>query len=156
MPETQPNLAILQARLSDVPIGLPAFAVRTIVRAAEITPLAGAPRIIEGTVNLHGTAVPVVDLRYRFGMPAVPLAPDQVFIVLDTLARTIVVRVDDVDDVIEISRTDLGAPDALSPVLRGLVGVAPLESGALVIYDVDAFLTQAEREALDHVSPVAL
>ena len=139
-----------------MPIGLPATAVRTIVRSAEITPLAGAPPIFEGTVNFHGTAVPVVDLRFRFGMPAVPLAPDQVFVVLDTLARTIIVRVDDVDDVIEISRAELGTPDGLSPALRGLVGVAPLESGSLVIYDVDAFLTQAEREVLDQLAAVAV
>ena len=41
------------------------------------------------------------------------------------------------------------SPDTLSPALRGLAGVAATADGALVIYDADAFLTQAERDAID-------
>ena len=58
-------------------------------------------------------------------------------------------RVDDVEDVTEVAQSSLESPASLSPVLQRLHGVAATGSGALVIYDVDAFLTQAEHDALD-------
>ena len=70
-------------------------------------------------------------------------------ILLETSDRFIAIRVEDVEDVAEISTSALEVPSALSPVLQRLSGVAAIANGALVIYDVDAFLTQAERDALD-------
>lgn len=154
MPLSQTTLPILLARISGTQVGFSATAVRKIVRAAAIAPLAGAPAIIEGAINLHGRIVPVVDIRHRLALLAVELSPDQFFIALQTSDRLIAVRVDDVEDMIEVPASSLESPASLSPVLQRLEGVAAMDSGALVIYDVDAFLTQAEREALDAAGAV--
>ncbi len=151
MPFTQTTLPILLARIDGTQIGFSAAAVREIVRAVAVAPLAGAPGVIEGAVNLHGRIVPVVDVRQRLALPARPVAPDQFLVFLDAADRLIAVRVDDVEDVVDIPSASLETPAALSPVLQRLAGVAAMESGAVVIYDVDTFLTQAEREALDRV-----
>ena len=149
MPLSQTTLSILLARLDGTQVGFSASAVREIVRAVAIAPLSGAPGVIEGAINLHGRVVPVVDIRQRLALPAVALAPEQYMIALEASDRLIAIRVDDVEDVVEIARSSLESPASLSPVLQRLHGVAALADGALVIYDVDAFLTQAEREALD-------
>ena len=149
MPSSTPTHSVLLTRLAGTQIGLSASAVRQIVRTVAIAPLPGAPAIIEGAINLHGRIVPVVDVRQRLELPAVANAPDQFLVVVETSDRLIAIRVEDVDDVSEISTEGVESPAVLSPVLQRLAGVAATSSGALLIYDVDAFLTQAERDALD-------
>jgi purine-binding chemotaxis protein CheW len=154
MPRSQSTLPVLLARLDGTQIGFSATAVREIVRVVAIAPFAGAPGVIEGAINLHGQIVPVVDVRQRLALPAVPVAPGQFLVLLETSDRLIAVRVDDVEDVTDIPASSLESPEALSPVLQRLQGIAAIESGALVIYDVDTFLTQAEREELDRLASV--
>jgi purine-binding chemotaxis protein CheW len=149
MPVSQTSVPLLLARIDGTQVAFSASAVREIVRAVAIAPLSGAPGVIEGAINLHGRIVPVVDVRQRLALPAVAVSPDQYLIALQTSDRLIAVRVDDVEDVIEVAESSMESPSSLSPVLEWLQGVAAIASGALVIYDVDAFLTQAEQEALD-------
>ena len=137
-----------------MPVGLSANAVRDIVRSVAIAPLPGAPPIIEGAINLHGRIVPVVDLRSRLDLPALANAPDQFLVILETSDRFIAIRVDDVDDITDVSTAGLETQAGLSPVIQRLSGVAATPDGALVIYDADAFLTQAERDALAEVEAV--
>ncbi len=152
MPLSNPSRTVLLAQIGGTQLGIPADAVREIIRAVAIAPLSGAPAIIEGAINLHGRIVPVVDLRRRFGMPAAPTEPDQFMIVIESGDRLIAVRVDDVDDVTDVAG-ELTAPGTLSPVIQNLAGVAAAEGGTIVIHDVNAFLTQAEAEALDLLTP---
>lgn len=148
------SLQVLLARIAGTQTGFSASAVHEIVRAVAIAPLPGAPGIIEGVINLHGRVVPVVDVRKRLSLPAEPLAPEQFIVVLQLSDRLIAVRVDDVEDVIDVPVGSLEPSSSLSPVLAGLDGIAALSDGALVIHDADAFLSQAEREVLDHASAV--
>jgi len=141
--------SILLTSLAGTRLGFSALAVREIVRSVAIAPFPGAPAIIEGALNLHGRIVPVVDVRHRLDLPALPNSPDQFLVVLETSDRYIAIRVDDIDEVLDIATTDLDAPSELSPVLRRVAGVAATADGAIVIYDADAFLTQAERAAMD-------
>lgn len=154
MVHSRTNVAVLLARIDETRIGFSASAVREIVRAVAIAPLAGAPGVIEGAVNLHGRIVPVMDVRQRLALPPSALSPEQYLIALQTSDRLIAVRVDDVEDVTDIDQSSVEPGAALSPLLAKLRGVAAMPDGALVIHDVDAFLTQAEREALDRAVSV--
>lgn len=144
-----PSTPLLLTRLADTRIGFSASAVREIVRSVAIAPLSSAPAVIEGAINLRGSVIPVVDVRGRLGMPARPNTPDQFLVILDTSDRCIAIRVDDVEDVVEVASEDVQTPATLSPALQRLAGVAATADGALVIYDADAFLSQAERAVLD-------
>jgi purine-binding chemotaxis protein CheW len=143
------SLPILLARIDSAQVGFPASAVREILRAVAIASLPGAPDIIEGAINLRGRIVPVVDVRQSLALPASDVSPDQYLITLQTSERLIAVRVDDVEDVIAVQKSNMQTTKSLSPALERLHGVTAIATGALVIYDVDAFLTQAEQEALD-------
>ena len=140
--------SLLRVRLGGAALGLPALAVREIVRAVAITPIPGAPDIVEGAVNVRGLIVPVIDVRRRLAFAAKPLDPDEFLIVLDVGARVLALRVDEIDDLVE-TPGEFADTESLSPALRGLSGLSALPDGVLVIYDPTAFISQAETDALD-------
>lgn len=142
-------VSILVARLAGAQVGFSATTIREILRSVAIAPLLGAPAIIEGVVNFRGRIVPVVNVRQRLSLDAVANSPEQFLVLLETRDRLVAVRVDDVDDVVDIAASELETPGDVSPVLERIAGIAATASGALVIYDPDAFLTQAELDALD-------
>lgn len=143
------TISLLLAQIDGLALGFQSSAVQGIHRAVAIAPLPGAPDIIEGAINLRGRIVPVLDLRRLFVLNPADVSPDQFLIILSIADRLIAVRVDDVLDVTEVPRKSFESPGTISPVLKKLEGVAATEAGAIVVYDVDAFLTQAETDALD-------
>ncbi len=120
----------------------------------EISPLPGAPAVIEGVVNVRGTVVPVFDLRARLGLPPRAIDPTQHLVILSTGARSSAVRVDVAEDLVSIPDSDIafsladsGIHDAGS---RHVAGIAGTPDGTTIIYDLAAFLSQSETESLDH------
>ncbi len=76
---TQPNLAqlpptapaqlnLLTFTVAGQLYGIPVAKIIRIIEMVTITPLPDAPPNIQGIINLHGQAVPVMDLRLRFGV----------------------------------------------------------------------------------------
>jgi purine-binding chemotaxis protein CheW len=130
-----------------------------VVQMVEISPLPGAPAVIEGIVNVRGSIVPVFNLRARLGLPARPLDPAQHLVILASGARSSAVRVDAADDFISIldaditvSLSDSGVSQARS---RHLAGIAATPDGTTIIYDLAAFLSQSETETLDQALATA-
>ncbi len=124
-----------------------------IVQMVEISPLPGAPAVIEGIVNVRGTIVPVFDLRARLGLPARAIDPAQHLVILASGARSSAVRVDAADDFVSIPDSGIAASLADSGVKgagsRHIAGVAATPDGTTVIYDLAAFLSQSETDTLD-------
>ena len=143
-------VSILLARLAGAQIGFSATSIREVLRSVTIAPLLGTPAIIEGAVNFRGRIVPVVNVRERLSLAALANSPDQFLVILEVHDRLVAVRVDDVEDLVEVAASELAPPSGVSPVIERLAGIAATVSGALVIYDADAFLTQAEQDALEN------
>ncbi len=144
--------SFLMAELGGQRIGLPVCAVQEIVRVVALDALPGAPPIVEGTMNLRGDVVPVLNLRARLGLSASPVRLSDNLIVLALGERRVAVRVDSVSDVREFDALHRVASGALSPALTPVVamtGVAADEDGTLAIYDPAAFISQAEQQAMD-------
>ena len=140
---------LLRVHLGGTVVGLPASSVRELLRAVAITSVPGAPTIIEGVVNVRGQLVPVIDVRRRLALPAKTLDPDEFLVILREGTRTLAMRVDDVDDLVEIPADGAEPSVELSPALRDLAGLTARPDGVLVIYDPAAFVSQAEAEAVD-------
>lgn len=117
--------------------------------AVAVTGLAGAPSIIEGVIDVRGEVLPVIDGRARIGAdPRSPCLSDR-FVVIRTVARTVVVRVDAVlglsdAAVIDVERAVSSAPASL----RG-AGLARLDDRLIVVHDAEAFLSAEEAADLD-------
>lgn len=135
--------------------GLPAVRVRQVVRMVAIAPLPRAPRAIEGVVNIRGEIVPVFDLRARFSLPARAPDPAEHLIFLTAGERAVAIRVDSADSLESIPDEDVTAASALAASVGGpdtarhVGGVAATIDGAIVIYDLDRFLSTEESAALD-------
>ena len=142
-------MQLLTVRLADGRFAFRASDVREIVRAVAIAPLPAAGSIVEGAINVRGQVVPVLDLRARFGLPAEPLALHHHLVITRSAGRDAAFRVDEAEDLIEVSDADVVAPGALTSAARHVAGVAALPDGAVVIADLDTFLSRWESDALD-------
>jgi purine-binding chemotaxis protein CheW len=61
---------------------LPARCVQEVVRAVQSQPVPNSPRGLEGIIDVHGTIVPVIDLRQRLGItPQKPKLSDHLIII---------------------------------------------------------------------------
>lgn len=66
---------------------LPVETVREILDMCEISKLPNAPQQLLGMIDVRGTAVPVIDLRTKFGLPRIDATPNTRILVLEFLAQ---------------------------------------------------------------------
>jgi len=135
--------------LDDTLFAVTARDVREVVFAARITPLPGAPDVVEGVLNVRGTLAPAFDLRKRFGLPARPLDPDEHIVVAMAGGRLVVFRTDRVRD---FARIPDEAIDRTADLVEGaahVAGVGRTSDGLVLIHDLTAFLSSSEVIALD-------
>jgi purine-binding chemotaxis protein CheW len=129
--------------------GLPTADVRELVRAVTITPLPGAPAVIEGVVNVRGRVLPVLDMRARFRLPARSLDPSDHFIVASAGPRGVILHVDGATHLALLDETSIQPSQSLGPSATYVAGVAMLEDGMVLIHDLATFLSDAEAASLD-------
>jgi len=128
---------------------LPTADVCELVRAVAITPVPGAPAVIEGVVDVRGRVLPVLDVRARFRLPAKALDPSDHFIVASAGTRGVILRVDRATHLALLDEASVQPPQALGPGAAYVAGVARLEDGLVLIHDLRTFLSSAEADSLD-------
>ena len=128
--------------------------VREILELAQVTKVPTAPSYMRGVVNVRGRAIPVVDLRAKFGLP--PVA--------DTLMSRVVVMeieldgelcvvgglADSVHEVIEIEPAQISAPPELASRWRSdlIRGMSRRGDQFLIILDMAAVFSADDCGAL--------
>ena len=120
--------------------------VSEVVPAVEITPLPGAPSMVEGVVNVRGDVLPVIALRARMGHAPRAVSSSEYFILARASTRRVILRSDTTPEIVT-----LGTPgeEEESDVGRALAGVVPLADGLALIHDVDDLLAAADDGALE-------
>jgi purine-binding chemotaxis protein CheW len=97
---------------------------REIVRAPDLTPLPGAPALIEGVVDLRGALLPVVDLGRALGLEPAGMGGARLAVV-EVEGLRFALRVDAALDVLSLGAEALEAPPELAR-LAGCEGVRAL------------------------------
>lgn len=143
------RMQVIVVRVRGEAFALPAQHVVEIIRAVAVSPLPGSPTVISGVINVRGNTVVVIDPAVRFGKAETPVKPDDNFVLVATATRTIAVRVEIAEDLIEVDDAAITAAKSASSAVDKIHGVVAMPDGPLVIYDVAAFLTQAEDEAVE-------
>lgn len=114
--------------------GIEVEQVQEIIRFQEITPVALAPEVVKGLINLRGQIVTAVDLRNLLELPA--RADDEVpmNIVVRTPLGAFSLLADRIGDVLELSDDSFEAPpDNLTGMARELIQRAyKLDNGLLL------------------------
>lgn len=124
--------------------------VREVLEVSAITKVPTAPGYMRGVVNVRGKAIPVVDLRMRFGLPTT----------VDTLATRIIVMellidgeptvlgglADSVHEVIEIEPSQMNPPPRIAMRWRTefIQGMCRRGDEFLIILDVTAVFASEE------------
>jgi purine-binding chemotaxis protein CheW len=139
-------------RLGDEHYGLPIGSIDEIVRCPEnLTRVPRTPKFVKGLMSLRGKALPVIDQRQRFAVPANGKPAGQRIIVLTIDSLQAGLLVDGVSEILTLSSAELGpAPELDSDSRRVIDRVATIERDGHMILLVDpkALLDQAERDLL--------
>ncbi|MGA2933708.1 MAG: chemotaxis protein CheW [Methanomicrobiales archaeon] len=114
----------------------------------EITRLPKAPDIVLGIINVHGSLVPVFDIRRRFGCSEREYGVSDQLILARTKKRRVALAVDTVQGVVEPTGKPVDAGEIL-PNLPYVQGIVKLPDGLILIHDPDTFLSFEEEAALD-------
>lgn len=149
---TPSPVAILELLVFDVGdrrLALRARDVHEVIRAVAIAPLPKAPPVVEGVINVRGTLMPVLDLRKRFGLPPVPITPEQHFILARAGPRPVALRVDRALDLTIVPEDAVESATRVVPRAEYVAGLARLADGVLVIHDLERFLSLDEEQQVD-------
>ncbi|MCA9251198.1 MAG: chemotaxis protein CheW [Phycisphaerae bacterium] len=131
--------------LADEDYGLDILKVREIIGVLDITKVPQTSDFVGGLINLRGRVIPVIDLRTRFEMPAVPFNDETCIIVVD-VGELIGIIVDTVHEVHEIPNSEIEPP----PVLGGMVdmsyilGMGKVDGKVKILLDIDKVLNSKD------------
>lgn len=119
--------------------GLPAEMVSYVHKAAAILELDEAPATVPGLVDIHGTAMPLVDMRRKCGLAPKTLSSDDFFIQMTAEGKSFALWVDEVLEVVDLDESELFDPKDLLPGIAMIERIAPHAQGMAIMYDVKKF-----------------
>jgi purine-binding chemotaxis protein CheW len=106
-------------------------------------------------INLRGKVIPVMDLRLKFGMPAIDYTDRTCIIVVeidtDELTIQIGIVVDSVSEVLNIREEEMeNTPSFGTQVDTAyILGMAKIDSGVKILLDIDRVLSTGELKAME-------
>ena len=124
--------------------------VREVLALTQITRVPTAPHYMRGVVNVRGVAIPVVDLRSKFGMTSQQDTFNTRILVmeleLDGEITVVGGLADSVHNVIEIDSSKIGPPPKIASGWRTdlIQGMARLEDEFIMVLDIDRVFSVSE------------
>jgi purine-binding chemotaxis protein CheW len=131
---TTANNAFLTFRLAQQEYALPIDDVVEVAVMVEITRLAGAPPVMLGVVNRHGTPVPLLDLRLILEQPAAAINISTLFIVAQHQGKWVGLVVD------EVLQVEYAAPSAMGNT-RYIERIISQDRRLIQVISLEAVLT---------------
>jgi chemotaxis signal transduction protein len=139
--------------LKDEEFGFDIMSVQEIIRLPKMAKVPRSPEYVEGIANLRGVVLPIIDMRPRFGMERTEETDRTRVLVVDIDGVKTGLRVDRVNQVTHVLRSDVEAPP---PSIRStttdyLEGVVKLDNGQRIIMALNAAhvcqIESADRKA---------
>jgi len=120
---------------------VPILAIQEIIKPFPWTRVPQVPKYVVGVFNMRGAVIPLIDLRLKFGLPALKQGDETRFIVMrygDDIAGFVIDRL---TMAIRIKKTDIGpAPDTINGDDTMIDGVGKQEDRIITILKVDKLL----------------
>ena len=148
---------IIYFSIAQLKIGLFIKDVHRVIRAVEITPLPGAPEIVQGIVNVEGEIIPVVNFRKRFQLNDKKISQTDKILIVKSTHLDFCFFSDDVIDLKLISMDRITKSENLIPGTDKLIeGITLVENEIILIHDISKFLSMGEekqiKKAIDNAS----
>ncbi len=137
-------------RLGDELFAINVSQVREVLELTQITKVPTAPAYMRGVVNVRGSAIPVVDLRMKFGLPRVTDTVNTRVVVLELDIdgeETVLGGIaDSVHEVIEFENSDIKPPPTIAMRWRSefIRGMGKRGDQFVIILDIDAIFSSDE------------
>jgi len=123
-------------------------AVDRVLHMVEITPLPGAPEVVEGIVNIQGEVVPVVSIRRRLGLVHRAVGVSDSMVLARARARRLAIIAESVLGVVERPADDIGSSGDIVRGIEHIEGVLKTSEGLVLIHDLDRFFSPEEEKSL--------
>jgi purine-binding chemotaxis protein CheW len=137
-------------KLGDELFAINVSQVREVLEVLQIARVPTAPAYMRGVVNVRGQAIPVVDLRLRFGLPGVSDTVNTRIIVMELNIDGEVVVIgglaDSVHEVIELDSGNVTPPPRIAMRWRAdfIVGLGKRGEDFIIILDVNAVFSSED------------
>ncbi|MDP2256577.1 MAG: chemotaxis protein CheW [Polaromonas sp.] len=128
---------------------LPLAAVDRVLRMAEVTPLPGAPDVVEGVVNMQGEVLTVVSIRRRLGLAHRGIAVSDSLVLARARTRRLAIIAESVLGVVERPADAVASTGGIARGSQHIEGVLKTSDGLVLIYDLDRFFSPEEEKSLD-------
>ncbi len=147
-------LQLVSFKVGTEEFGVDILKVQEINRMLKITKVPNAPDFVEGVVNLRGRIIPVIDLRKRLSIESKVHDNKTRIVVVDILGNIVGFIVDEVNEVLRISKDIIeNPPELVSQVDSDFItSVAKLEDRIIILLDLDNLLKKDEKEVLQEIS----
>jgi purine-binding chemotaxis protein CheW len=140
----------LTFRLEQELYALEISAVKEVLEYTQITKVPRTQDFMRGVINVRGQAIPVVDLRLKFGLEAQKQTIDTCIIIVEIFVdqekTTLGALVDGVEEVLEMDPGSIEATPKLGSTIdtKFMKGIGKLEESFVVILDINAVFTFEE------------
>ena len=145
-------------KLGDELFAINVSQVREVLEVLQITKVPTAPAYMRGVVNVRGQAIPVVDLRLRFGLPSTvdTLNTRVIVMELNIDGETAVIGglADSVHEVIELEPGNINPPPRIAMRWRTdfILGMGKRGEEFIIILDVNAVFSSEELIAVSDLT----
>lgn len=134
--------------------GIGILRIKEIIGMMPITSVPRTPEFLKGVINLRGKVIPVMDLRLKFSMDAIPYSDRTCIIVVEIESQDstvlIGIVVDAVSEVLNIRGDEIEETPTFGTKLDTdyILGMAKMEGGVKILLDIDQVLTTDDVFAL--------
>ena len=135
--------------------GIGILKIKEIIGMMPITSVPQTPSFVKGVVNLRGKVIPVVDLRLKFGMPAIDYTERTCIIVVEISGQSSAIKigivVDAVSEVLNIKGEDVENTPAFGTHVNTdyILGMAKIGGRVKILLDIDKVLSTQDLVTLE-------
>ena len=140
----------LTFELNKTEFGIEILSVVEILKMMEITSVPMWPDFAQGTINLRGRVIPVVDLRQKFNLTATEETEQTCTIVVELDGDQIGVMVEAVNEVREIAEDNISDPPNIGGSVKSdfILGMGKAGDNTIILLNLEKILVGGEMNLL--------
>lgn len=150
MEQNDDGVQYLSFLLDNEEYGIDILRVQEVRGWTPVTRVPDMPDYLKGVLNLRGAIIPVIDLRQRFGLPAVEYGPTTVVIVINVQSgsseRIMGIIVDAVAETYSLPNDQIQPAPQLGTVINSefITGLVASDDRMIVLIDIDELMNSDE------------
>lgn len=147
MANQESELKVIVFQLKNEEYAIPVQQVRSIEKVQHITRVPRTPKFVKGVINLRGVVTPIIDLRERFGIEAIPFNEQTRIIIVALDDMEVGLIVDAANDVLDLPVKSIEPPPEVIEAVEAdyIKGVAKVGKRLLILLHLEKVLEKNRR-----------